>query len=750
MKQTGIHHSGNRFAGFCVAILLLAGCFVPASGQSVTLLYGDPADDPQNAFDGNVFQVGNQFGDAPVYAILSGGAKSFQIVSPGESLTKTVSSTGYFSIRPTGNIVIDRTKILNFSGPVSGSVIVTVKPLSITTLSANVASEVAPGTELSVSYRTGAGTFPTDLTTGKFKVQLIDVNGNLVGDLLNSTDQYAGGEKAGSSRGGTRFINALLPANTPTGTYRVRVVTQGLNTTVVGSSSTPFTVRNTAPAIGVVDIGTANFCAGSLVSFPFSTTGTFPQGNQFRVRLTDAAGTSSQDLTETSSTSPIRATIPATLAAGRYRFQIISTATSVVSTTSTINVAVLPTMTLSGNASIIAGTTANIQVSFTGTPPWSVDYVDYRPGSSPPYIRSALFSSSPASLTPTLFSTVTYDKSFISSFRDSGCGSSNQISGSATITVSPIQVFTGSLTGTNCPGSTISVPFTTTSPLPTDAVAQVSLSDNTGNFQNSSIIGSGGQTGPISATLPQNLGSGSGYKLKIVFQKPTVQGAVDYNAATVSTTTSLNIARPDAPKTTDFSFCSGTVLSPLTATGSNLTWYADGSTQPLPNAPTPPNDRTSRYFVTQKINGCESAQAAVNVTITQTPPAPTVGDVTLCQGEQGQFTAPFSGALWYSSASGGVGTTQPPALNGQTAGNQTVYVSQTVNGCESGRTAVKAIVYPIPSAPTVQTPAPLCQYASAGPLLATGQNLTWYDQSGKLPDAPDPGNVGIGYQILFG
>ena len=721
-----------------LAVLLIVSSLSISEGQTVALYYGDPNGSLNDAFDGNVFQAGNQYGDATIYAVLSGGANSFQIASPGESLTRTVSSTGYFTVRPTTNITIDKSKILNFSGTVTGSIAITVKPLSITTLSANVATETSSGSELTVSYRTGAGTFPAELTVGKFNVQLLDANGNYLYDLLNATDQYIGNEKPNLSRGGTRSIKATIPNNTPSGIYRVRVVTRGLNTLILGSSSDLFSIRDNTPVIGVGSVGTANFCAGTIVSFPFSTTGIFPSGNMFRVRLIDVARNFIQDLTETTTTTPLQATLPSALSGGTYRYQIVSTSTNIISATSVITITALPTMTIKGNSSIIAGSQAAVQISFTGTPPWSVSYVDYQSGNPPNYISFLTTSSTSLSLAPTLFFTTAYDKSFVKDFRDAGCGISNAINGSAQITVTPITLTTGSLSTSFCPGSVISVPFTTNSPLPVDAICQVQLSDINGNFQNGTIIGTGGRTSPVSATLPQIINSGTGYRLQITLQKPAFQGAVNYNDAISQVPTSLSISRPDVPKVADITFCSGAKLNSLTATGLNLKWYIDANTQPLPNAPIPPNDRSSRYFVSQTVNGCESALVAINAVQKQTPSVPVVSSTTLCQGGQGQFSATLPGILWYTTSTGGSGTSQPPVLNNQIAGDQVVYVTQTIDGCESPRGVVKATVYSIPAAPLVEIPAPLCQYSTTTALLATGQYLTWYDQSGKLNSAPVP------------
>lgn len=721
-----------------LALCLAVTSLTKVTGQSLTLSNVDPNGSSNDAFDGNVFQAGNQFGDATIYALLSGGAQSFQIVSPAESLTKTITSSGYFTIRPLSSMVVDKSKILNFSGAISGTVTITVKPLSITTISANVATDVAPGSDLTVSYRTGAGAFPAALASGKFKVQLLDNSGSLISDLLNSTDQYTTNEKASSSRGDIRSIKATIPTTIPSGTYRVRVITQGLTSDVIGSASSQFTIKVLAPTIAPGSVGTSSYCPGAVVAFPFSTTGSFPAGDQFKVQLVNPSGTIIQDLDESSTSSPVYATLPTGLAGGTYKFRIVSSATGVISTTNTISLLTAPSLTISGTSSIIAGAQAPVQLAFTGTPPYSFTFVDYGPAFAPTYVRASTSSTNSLVINPVIYSTTTYDRSFIKSFKDSGCGTSQTISSAAQITVSPLVITTSSLSASYCPGTTISVPFTTNSSLPADAICQILLSDINGNFDNGQVIGTGGRTSPISATIPQNSSTGAGYNIKIVFQSPIVSGVINYNDVSKSVPTSLIISRPDAPKVTDIYFCSGTTLSQLTATGTNLKWYNDGSNQQLANAPVPPNDRSSRYWVTQTINGCESASVAINVYSKQTPSAPSVSNVTLCQGAQGQFSTSIPNPIWYTTATGGTGSTQPPALNNQASGDQIVYVTQTVDGCESARAAVKATVFPIPLAPVVQPPTPICQNATGIPLTATGQNLSWYDQSGKLSGTPTP------------
>jgi hypothetical protein len=505
------------------------------------------------------------------------------------------------------------------------------------------------------------------------------------------------------------------------------------------------TIAATGQTISAPPVSTTSVCAGTSVNFTFSTTGTFPVGNAFKVRLLTAANILIQDLTETSLTSPIRATLPASLSAGSYRFQIAATSNSVLSGTNPITVAALPTLTLSGNTSLVAGSPASVLVSFTGTPPWSVTYADYKAGGAPDfYLSSTVTSANATVITPILFNSAPFDRTFIRAFADGRCGTSPLISGSATVVVTPLRLTAGPLSASYCPGSVVAVPFTTNGPLPTDAICQVQLSDATGNFQNGPIIGSSLATSPISATLPQNLNAGTGYRMQITLRPPTSPGTINYNDALVSVPAALTISRPTSPGVSDITFCIGTTVNALTATGTGLRWYADGGTQPLPAAPVPPNNQSSRYAVSQTVNGCESLRAVVNVTAAPTPSAPVDNSVSLCQGGQGQFSTAIPGARWYTAPTGGVGTAQPPTINNQVPGNQTYYVSQTINGCESNRTAVRVVVTPVPTSPAVQSAVAVCQFASPAPLSATGQSLTWYGQSGKLPSAPVPPTVSSG------
>ncbi|QKZ12083.1 T9SS type A sorting domain-containing protein [Spirosoma sp. KUDC1026] len=740
----------NRY--WLVSLLLLVCLSTTQAQVTLNLYYGDPAASPDAAFDGNVFQAGTQFGDAPFFVKFSGtGTRYFEIDSPGETGTnalKKVSNDGFVIIRPVASMVIDQSKIKNFTGTVVGSVAITVKPLSITTISSNV-TETSPGAELTVSYRTGAGTFPVELAESKFKVQLLSADGlTVLGDLLNSTDQYSGREQKGASFGGTRSIKATIPTSTTAGTYRVRVITQGLIANVAGSASSQFTVRANQPVTTAISTTalTGNFCAGSVVSFPFSTTGTFPTGNTFKVQLVNTDGSLLQDLAGTGTTSPISATLPASVTAGTYRFRVSATATNVVSNTASVSVIAQPTLTISGSSTVTAGSTAPVQLAFTGTAPWSFTYVDNGT------LRSSTSSVSSTTISPTFSAATIFDKSFIRGFRDSGCGISDNISGSTQISIRQNQITTlttGPLSGTYCPGLPISVSFTTSTTLPAGLTYQVQLSDAAGTFNNAVTIGTGSAS-PMTATLPTSISAGTGYRVQVVVQKPTTTGATDYSTLTSPVSTSIAISRPDAPRVADVAFCSSTTLtSPLSATGTNLKWYDTATTSlSLTGAPTPSSTQARTYYVSQTVNGCESMRAAINVTPNTGPAAPAASSVSLCQGTQGQFSTTVSNPLWYTVVTGGTSSTLAPTINSQTAGEQTVYVSQTIGGCESPRTAVKATIFPLPNAPTVPAQTTVCQNSTnLLPLTASGSSLSWYNQAGvKLSAAPTPSTSTTGVQ----
>ena len=213
-------------------------------------------------------------------------------------------------------------------------------------------------------------------------------------------------------------------------------------------------------------------------------------------------------------------------------------------------------------------------------------------------------------------------------------------------------------------------------------------------------------------------------------------------------------AAPTAP--TPINYCLNAVAVPLTATGTNLLWYttATGGTGST-TAPTPSTTTigTTTYYVSQTI-GCESPRFAIVVNVTASTAAPTVtSPVNYCQNAVAvPLTATGTSLLWYTTATGGTGSTTAPTPSTAVVGSTTYYVSQTQSCGESPRAAIIVNVSAVPGAPSVTSPVTYCQNSTASALTATGTNLLWYTAATGgtgSATAPTPSTAAAGTTIFY-
>jgi 1,4-alpha-glucan branching enzyme len=191
-------------------------------------------------------------------------------------------------------------------------------------------------------------------------------------------------------------------------------------------------------------------------------------------------------------------------------------------------------------------------------------------------------------------------------------------------------------------------------------------------------------------------------------------------------------ALPAAPTATSpIAYCQNTTSVALTATGTGLLWYttATGGTGSA-TAPIPPTATAGStiYYVSQTPASCESPRTAITVNITAAPNAPSVTSaVNYCQDVASTaLTATGTNLLWYTIATGGIGSATAPTPSTATAGSVIYYVSQTPATCESPRAAITVTVTSKPTAPTVTSPVNYCLGNAAITLSATGNGLLWY------------------------
>ncbi|MFN4286136.1 MAG: gliding motility-associated C-terminal domain-containing protein [Lacibacter sp.] len=112
-----------------------------------------------------------------------------------------------------------------------------------------------------------------------------------------------------------------------------------------------------------------------------------------------------------------------------------------------------------------------------------------------------------------------------------------------------------------------------------------------------------------------------------------------------------------------------------------------------------PGTHTVTYTV-PAANCRVGASSTATIVLRPVPAAPTVQTpVMYCQNAATvPLSATGSGLLWYATAGGGTGTATAPRPPSATPGNQSYYVSQTVNGCESPRALIEVVIHPLPLA----------------------------------------------------
>jgi hypothetical protein len=165
------------------------------------------------------------------------------------------------------------------------------------------------------------------------------------------------------------------------------------------------------------------------------------------------------------------------------------------------------------------------------------------------------------------------------------------------------------------------------------------------------------------------------------------------------------------------SFCSGSTVANLSATGTAIKWYT-ASSGGTALASTTVLTNGTHYYATQTLNSCESA-ARFDVTATVTNTATPTGTAaqSFCSGSTvANLSATGTAIKWYTASSGGTALVSTTVLTNGTH----YYATQTLNGCEStSRLDVTAIINSAPSAPIVGViTQPTCATATASVALS--------------------------------
>ena len=183
------------------------------------------------------------------------------------------------------------------------------------------------------------------------------------------------------------------------------------------------------------------------------------------------------------------------------------------------------------------------------------------------------------------------------------------------------------------------------------------------------------------------------------------------------------------------------------ASGETFTWSGPSaytSTAVNPTRVGVTTSDTGTYRVIASFHGCVDT-AYTHVALVPQPPAPIItGKQRYCQGEPFiafTVTGVTGSLLWYTAASGGVGSTTAPTVPTATPGTYTYWVSQIIGSCESGRSSIQVVVVSVPPAPLITGPLDYCQYIGPViPLTVTpSDSVKWYTSAiGGTPSWIEP------------
>ena len=199
--------------------------------------------------------------------------------------------------------------------------------------------------------------------------------------------------------------------------------------------------------------------------------------------------------------------------------------------------------------------------------------------------------------------------------------------------------------------------------------------------------------------------------------------------------------------------CQGTALN-LTATsypsGASFSWSGPSSfTSGISNPVINPADtfNSGMYNVVATLNGCPSLPGHYTAVVNPIPAPPVPNDVAYCQYDIASPVAAVGSNLkWYTTATGGTGSATAPTPSTSFAGTYTVYVSQTILGCESPRVPLVITIKVKPQVEITVATGSVCQsdtlsFSSTGPSYP-GASYLW--------QLPDGGSFASGSDSILG
>ncbi|MFI5218353.1 MAG: PKD domain-containing protein [Bacteroidia bacterium] len=361
-----------------------------------------------------------------------------------------------------------------------------------------------------------------------------------------------------------------------------------------------------------------------------------------------------------------------------------------VAGTATVTVNPLPTAQLNGTQTICAGQTANLNINFTGTGPWTYSYL-----AGATLVGPFVSPVSPAVISVSPGATTTY--SLPPNVSDANCAGTNT-AGNATVTVNPLPTAQILGNATICAGASTNlvINFTGVAPF-------------TYSYTNGSVISGPFTTNNNSVTIPVSPLVTTTYTLS-----GSVTGAGCNGAVGGSATITVN-QLPTASITGSNTICDGTAtilsLAFANAPGPYTYSYTANATSfgPFTTSSNPavisvsPNVNTTYTITSISNTNCTGSVIGVAalVTVTPLPTATLAGTTDICIGQSTNLNITFTGQAPYTYSYLAGATLNGPFISNTNSAtisvNPIIITNYTLtntvigNGC-NGATAGSALI----------------------------------------------------------
>ncbi len=294
------------------------------------------------------------------------------------------------------------------------------------------------------------------------------------------------------------------------------------------------------------------------------------------------------------------------------------------------------------------------------------------------------------------------------------------------------------LNGTNfCRTTAVRVSYAVSGFIDPSNVFTAELSDETGSFAAPVAIGAlaGTAGSTITATLPANVVTGSGYRVRVVASNPVTIGSD--NGQDLSIT---NIGTVTAGSNSPVCATGNLLLTASTVPGASYSWTGPNGYTSLLQNPTIANvaaNRSGTYTVTASVNGC-TATSSVAVTVNALPNAAVSPvAIAICAGQSITLNASGGTSYLWSPATGLSSATVASPTASPTA--STIYTVTVTNaaGCQS--TAQSTVTVRATPVLTVSGNVTICAGNSTTLSASGAQSYSWSPNTGLTnPNSATP------------